>query len=46
MTTTIPVEERRARELLQALRRMGPNGEGFDVILRGLREKRRPAPIE
>jgi hypothetical protein len=41
MTTPIPAEERRARDLLRALRRMGPNGEGFDAILRSLSEGRR-----
>jgi hypothetical protein len=46
MTSPIPVEERRARELLHALRLMGPNGEGFDVLLRRLREDGRPATIE
>jgi hypothetical protein len=44
MTTPITVEERRARDLLHALRRMGPNGEGFDVLLRHVREERRRAP--
>jgi hypothetical protein len=34
MTTPIPLDERRARDLLRALRLMGPNGEGFDALLR------------
>jgi hypothetical protein len=42
MTTPLPVEERRARDLLSALRRMGPNGEGFDALLHAAR--RRSAP--
>lgn len=38
----LPTEERRARDLLAALRRMGPNGEGFDAFLHAARA--RPAP--
>lgn len=33
MSTSIPLDERRARDLLRALRLMGPNGEGFDALL-------------
>ncbi|HWO59032.1 MAG TPA: hypothetical protein VNO31_03180 [Umezawaea sp.] len=40
MTTPIPLDERRARDLLRALRLMGPNGEGFDAFLRERRSPR------
>ncbi|HEX6347350.1 hypothetical protein [Umezawaea sp.] len=38
-TARAPADERRARDLLRALRLMGPNGEGFDAFLHGFRER-------